>query len=271
MATTKIEWCTHVENPFSGCCHGCPYCYAKKFSVRLSGVRHTMQAALKREGLDTFSPVFCPGKLDKLDETLGRSKRKRRIFLGSMGDIGGEWPYYIVREMNGGVKYISRLGNGYKYETWSHIDVRSMVVDSILDANRHQFLLLTKNPHGFLYDEWPSNAGMGVSIASTDHAIERIPLLSQVLCGFKWVSIEPLLDPAFDPTCLVHKGKVVPDWVVVGGLSRGNIPDLCYNSADRIRDWCRAHEIPVFFKDNLARQFGPKWHLSDWPKELPRR
>ena len=31
---SKIEWCTHTWNPVTGCLHGCPYCYARRFTDR---------------------------------------------------------------------------------------------------------------------------------------------------------------------------------------------------------------------------------------------
>ena len=31
---SKIEWCTHTWNPVTGCLHGCPYCYARRFIDR---------------------------------------------------------------------------------------------------------------------------------------------------------------------------------------------------------------------------------------------
>ena len=31
---SKIEWCTHTWNPVTGCLHGCPYCYARRFVDR---------------------------------------------------------------------------------------------------------------------------------------------------------------------------------------------------------------------------------------------
>ena len=37
MNRSGIEWCDHTWNPITGCLHGCPYCYARKMSVRFSG------------------------------------------------------------------------------------------------------------------------------------------------------------------------------------------------------------------------------------------
>lgn len=37
MNRSGIEWCDHTWNPITGCLHECPYCYARKMSVRFSG------------------------------------------------------------------------------------------------------------------------------------------------------------------------------------------------------------------------------------------
>ena len=37
MEKTKIEWTDSTWNPVTGCCHKCPYCYARNIARRFSG------------------------------------------------------------------------------------------------------------------------------------------------------------------------------------------------------------------------------------------
>jgi protein gp37 len=80
--------------------------------------------------------------------------------------------------------------------------------------------------------------------------------------GVLWASVEPLLDPEFDPEILTGL-----DWVVIGAQTGPGAPDAwgMAKTAGRLATWCDRNNVPCFVKDNL-RKAWPGWA---WPRELP--
>ena len=75
----KIDWCDWSWNPISGCKHGCPYCYISRMD--------------KRYGSDIMKPKINKDRFDDLYKAVKNNKLKTgsRIFVGSSGDMWGEW------------------------------------------------------------------------------------------------------------------------------------------------------------------------------------
>jgi len=71
----KIDWTDWSWNPITGCKHGCPYCYMLRMEKRFPGI---MKPAFKPEYLDRFKSVR-------------KVKSGDKIFVGSSGDMWGEW------------------------------------------------------------------------------------------------------------------------------------------------------------------------------------
>lgn len=72
MQSTHIEWCDKSWNPITGCLNTCPYCYARKISMRFKG---------------HFNPEFH--KMRLLEPY--RLKTPSKIFTCSMSDMFGSW------------------------------------------------------------------------------------------------------------------------------------------------------------------------------------
>lgn len=72
MNKTKIEWTEYTWNPVTGCKHNCPYCYAKKISMRFN---------------EDFEPTPHPDRLRQPYEL----KKPSKIFVCSMADLFGDW------------------------------------------------------------------------------------------------------------------------------------------------------------------------------------
>lgn len=68
MKHTKIEWTDMVWDVMTGCKHGCPYCYTKRF-------------------MKDRRPKFHPTKLSEPR----RAKISKRIFVVNKGDMFGNW------------------------------------------------------------------------------------------------------------------------------------------------------------------------------------
>jgi protein gp37 len=251
-----IEWCTHTENPFAGCYHECAYCYARRFANRLCGIEKTMQAALRRGGMAAFTPVVSPYLFERLDGELARARKPRRIFVGSMGDIGGRTAYYVATWKDGRFWIEDRVLPA----RW----VRESLISLAFEHPRHTFLVLTKRPENLRDDIWAGNMHVGVSVATSGLAHRtRIDKLRDIdTAGVRWVSVEPLLDRQFDSEVL--RGA---EWVVVGAQSGPGAPPTIefVESARRIVHWCRVLGVPCFVKENMRRA-APS---LDWPKEIP--
>lgn len=257
MIGTRIEWCDDTSNFVTGCNHGCEYCYARRMATRLGGVNGTTYQLLKQEVSDPFAPAFHMDAFVKLDKRLHSADKSRRVFIASMGDIGCKTFFHLT----------SKVGNvlSLKRSALTTGDVLSRVCELCRAHPWHTFLLLTKNPVMFKKFEWPNNVHIGTSIDCMDaNMLARIGHLGEAKTSVRWVSIEPLLDPKFDPLYF-ELLPFLPDWIVIGGLSKGLLNAGCASSGKRIVDWCGEHGIPVFVKENLRRQFQG----GTWPQEYP--
>jgi len=255
---TSIGWASHTENFYHGCLgpNGdgvrCPFCYAHRFAQRLG---RNPQAPdyykLAQRGIDPFAPFFSRMALNGLSVRLRAARKPRRIFVGSMGDLGGQWDYYVD----------SRGGLGTYRESW--FAVRSATADLCRTHLAHTFLILTKQPRGMGGFTWPSNTQIGVSVSTSAEARDRIPsLLDRVRAKVRWVSVEPLLDGLFQVDLL--EGV---DWVVVGAETGPGVrapSKQVVKTARAIVNYCGEHAIPCFAKRNVR-----KWDFGfEWPEEV---
>lgn len=252
----SIGWCTHTVNPVQGCLgptgKPCSYCYAVRFRKRLAGVKGTIQHALREAAMDINAPAIARHKLVELDGELHRARKARRVFFGSMADLGYDGLYHDV-EIDGRVHPRAIGGQA----------VRQLVRDLFSSHPRHTFLILSKQPRGLLDIEWPDNAHVGVSLSTSRPAErDRVRVLREVTCGLRWASVEPLRDHDFDGR--YFKGL---DWVAVGVETGPGAatPEVFSAAAGRIVEWCQdVYGIPVFVKPNLRHVAG-----YEWPTELP--
>lgn len=130
MEKTKIEWTDSTWNPVTGCCHKCPYCYARNIARRFSGggvLKYGARVVLndpvivdgKRAAYPYgFKPTFHRYRLKEYRESKGRN-----IFVCSMADLFGAWvPDCWIQE----------------------------VFDECLAAPQHNYIFLTKNPARYI-------------------------------------------------------------------------------------------------------------------------
>ena len=177
--STKIEWCKNKDggqgktwNPVTGCTKispGCQNCYAERMAKRLRG----------RCGYPADEPFRVTLHPDRLEEPL-RWRKPSMVFVCSMGDLFHE-----------------------DVPRW----IRFEVMDIILQAKQHIFLILTKRPANMKdFFEWYytkagrttetiKNLWLGITAENQEMADLRIPILLQIPAAVRFVSVEPMLSP----------------------------------------------------------------------------
>lgn len=237
---TKIEWAEETWNPVTGCSpisEGCRNCYAARMAKRLAG----------RCGYPADDPFRVTLHPERLGEPL-RWKEPRRVFVCSMGDLFHE-----------------------DVPRW----MRFEVMDIILQAKQHTFLILTKRPANMkeFFEWYYSKAGrtietiknlwLGVTAENQQRADERIPILLQIPAAVRFVSVEPMLGPVdlslsdgVDLSMSVGTGLKPGksylinslDWVICGGESGSGARPMHPDWVRNLRNQCQEAGVPFFFK-----------------------
>ncbi len=239
-----IEWCDYTWNPVGGCFHGCAWampdgslanCYAGDVA------RGVAQKAYQN-GFEHhyWNPdiLLEPSKIKKVS----------RIFVGSMTDLFGHWvPDHQIRTVIGACQALEY---------------------------RHTFLLLTKNPKRLKDFYFTPNIHVGISAPPSEmwgkplsrDQQERwfdVSLESLLACNaaVKWCSFEPL---SYDISNHPLIGSL--NWAVIGAASKGKKvyqPESLW--VEKLLEALDSHDIPVFFKGNLAGNAG----AASWREEFP--
>lgn len=285
---TKIEWTGATWNPITGCsiksC-GCNGCYAMGLAAtRLQ--HHPSRAGLtmrtKAGPVWTGEVRFNEGWLDQPI----RWKEAKDIFVVAHGDLFHEnVPFeWIDRVMAAMV-----LAPQHRYQVLTKRTGRMLeyfsggrdLYQRVIDAARP---LRDKHPRltGIPIDDpglgaWHKNIWLGTSVERQQEASERrqpLEALAREYGWRTWVSYEPGLGMVDWP------GWEFIRWLVAGGESgakaRPSHPDW-HRAA---RDFCVAHGIPFFFKQNGAfstqrpSPFDGEWGTLDrsgqyWPTTTP--
>lgn len=234
MNETKIDWAEMSWNPVTGCCHGCPYCYARRTAHRFDagledsaavGGLHVLEERIKGTPYPYgFEPTLHRYRLDQPE----RKKEGRTVFVCSMADLFGRWvPTAWIRD----------------------------VLDACQKAPQHRYLFLTKNPARYLELDQVAllphaeNFWYGSTVANED-AAAMYPMPWANINTF-W-SMEPLLGPVD-----MSAAEGLPQWVILGAET-GNRADKVVPRrewVDQITEFCTENEIPIFYKDNLRAYF----------------
>ncbi len=286
MSKSKIDWLNGGDtiNPFAGCRNGCDFCYARKMAHRLAHMDGTVYQkvlwATSGEDPETgiaygdgnsFAPAVHLDVLQREQGRLCRAKTPRRVFVGSMGDICYDG-LAVTFAADGSLMPMSTW--------WPTLGLQNRIAQFarfLLDCGtQHTILLLTKRPNLLArYVQWSTNVHLGVSITgnSDAHRIDELHRFygssganepwNECKPGVLWASVEPLLDPDFDPECLAGL-----DWIVVGAQTGPGVPKptpLILQAARRVVGWCLKNNVPCFVKDNLRR--SDNW--LGWPREYP--
>lgn len=213
MKKTKIEWCDSTWNPITGCLNGCEYCYAarqvQRFQPKASewpeegavyAAAHDARCFIEQRPTvlrdadgkylrstpypKGFAPTMHSYKLDYLKTT----KAPRRIFIGSMADMFGDW---IPDE-------------------WL-----TDIFRACHETPQHVYMFLTKNPARYF-----ALAQNGLLPEGDNYWYGTTTVTPETPFFFsKWhktfISIEPLMEPF----PYEFRGTKAPEWVIVGAMT----------------------------------------------------
>jgi len=230
---------------------------------RLSKIGGTVYERVKAATGGSFAPAIHLDVSRRVEARLARARKPRRVFIGSMGDMCFEGR--AVMFATDGTRQRARE------PFWTTSDTQAHVARFATGLPRHTFLLLTKRPDLLSPGaNWPRNVHLGVSVTDYDDAHRINSLLNWLPIGWpgiRWASVEPLLDPDFDPDCLSGLG-----WVVIGAQTGPGAPDgwPILAAARRIVGWCKENRVPCFVKDNLRRWTASEAAPPPWPMEVPK-
>ena len=217
---SNIEWTEHTCNSFSGCekvSEGCDHCYAETI-------------ANGRWGTPAFPNGFgLTLRPHKIREPF-KWKTPARVFVNSMSDL-----------------FLGTVPTDYLSDVWN----------TMLEADWHQYQILTKRPipaARLIKDlglELPPHIWLGVSVESQEWANRRIPVLLDIPAKVRFLSCEPLLGPL----------DLAPymdglDWVIDGGESGSGRRPASYDWFRSIRDQCAVGGVAYFHKQGNAYWSG---------------
>ena len=248
MNRTNIEYLDFTWSPIAMRCtpvsEGCANCWHLTMANRMA-LNWTLP--YRNAYCEGESPVLVKSRLDD------PLKRKKPAIIGVqfMGDIF------------------------HDKVTWTQ---RDLVMRSIVEADHHIYLLLTKRPKNMLeffqsYEDWESKQfpyiWLGVTAENQQTADERIPILLQIPAAKRFVSIEPMLGPV-DLHLSNTQSDVVwrrthggsyqrefIDWIICGGESGSGARPMHPDWVQSVRDQCQEAGVPFFFK-----QWGNMVHTS---------
>jgi protein gp37 len=264
---TKIDWADSTWNPVSGCLHGCPHCYAKTIAWRFKPKpsewpepNTVKEAADPRCFIATkptvlrdadgkylrstayprgFEPTMHTYKMAYLQTAI----EPRRIFVGSMTDLFGEWVP----------------------DEWL-----AAIFRECYEAPQHVYMFLTQNPmrYALLAESGLLPRGDNYwygSTMTTQDAPDFKDLTDSQDRYNTFASIEPILGRFERQVQLQRRPH---DWTIVGKMggpsaSKHKPPPAWI---EEIVNGCREDNSPVFLKNSLA----PYW-TGDLPQEYPDR
>lgn len=278
---------------------GCANCYAENLNGRNLPECGT--------GLDYTVPALAQVEFFIDEKTLEqplRWKRPRKIFVGSMTDLFGEFVpdafidrIFAVMALSPQHTFIVLTKRAKRMREWFTTDRPKILNDLIIRPggvpdgwSHHAAFVQRDGIHG-----WPlPNVWLGVSVEDQQRADERIPDLLMTPAAVRWVSYEPALGPvdfyritellgrnssrtfsALEYVDPLNLGRARPtlDWIVVGGESGpGARPFEIAWARDTIRQ-CRAAGVRCFVKQMGAVPIiaGARQHHYDFGEAIGRK
>lgn len=287
-AETSIEWVRGADgtpgaswNPVTGCSkvsEGCLNCYAESLAHRFGPPAFP----------NGFEVTLLP---DKLLAPL-RWRKPRRIFVNSTSDLfHAEVPTDYIAKVFAVMAFMeshtfmvltkrpgrmrSLLGSP------AFVELVEELFDQVVMEGRDagiipKYRVDQISRAWWRQARWPlANVWLGVTVESQKWAGVRIPLLQATPAAYRFLSMEPLLQPV-DARSHLQKSQAEAgiDWVIVGGESGPHARRMDPDWARSLRDQCATAGVPFMFKQAgavLAKQWETRGAGTDptgWPEDL---
>jgi protein gp37 len=223
---TAIEYATHTFNPWIGCGHNCPYCYAKRWARRFPRYR----GCFGPESEPVITSYAAYKKLHKWNAQAAREHKRFRI--------------------------LPSLCDPFEEDTEFSLDApRTKFFSAIESTPNLTYLLLTKAPWNVEITD-PNrirNIWLGTSVENQLFADSRIPPLLRLKHPQCFLSLEPLLGPVNLKPWLhgIH-------WVIAGGQTGPDAAPMHPDWVRSIRDQCADANVPFYFKQ--WGEWGTNWY-----------
>lgn len=276
-------------NPWLGCMkisEACDGCYAEELVTGRMGYSLTSNDPRRR--LKVWGPAAASERVKTSAENWKRPLRWNRVaqelgvrlkvFCASLADVFEDNP---------------------QVQPW-----RQELFELIERTGDLDWLLLTKRPgvvtrtvpaswRNDLGGRWPSHVWLGATVENNKRAFERVPYLCDVPgVPVRFLSVEPLEDPAFDLAPFLRAqwvcsecGELTEDsdadvcarcgdreggwinrrlnWVIVGGRSGSGRTPLPLPAVEKLVADCDAFKTTVFVKQDSGPRPGMRGRLSD--------
>jgi len=209
----SIEWAKWTWNPYTGCKHNCPYCYARDIANRFY-----------KEG---FEPTFRPERLSAPKDTnIPESQKEEEginnVFVVSMGDLLGEW---VEKE---------------------HIEA---IINSMENSPQWNYILLTKNPKRYKEFAWPKTCWLGATADTQSRMDIALKEFKDIEHPIKFVSCEPLMEKIILPEHTPIDWLIIGGRSKSSGMPAGQ-PEWEWVLSLLLQ--CNKLNIPVYMKPNLT-------------------
>lgn len=270
---SKIEWCDHTFNPWTGCTKiapGCANCYAETRRARYGFDEWGPGKPRKRTSATYWKQ---PLKWNREAEKAGK---RAKVFCASLADVFDPEAPFEWRDD------LFALIRQTPYLDWLLLTKRP---ENALDWLREEYQGYTlRGDPDYSNPPYP-NLWLGVSIANQADADRNIPILLKVPSAIRFISAEPLIGPVSVPGfnavtswCPICKA-IVPDdlvnmhrhagvdlmaefditkhcvgvnamlnWVIVGGESGPGARPCDVAWIRSIVQQCKAADVPCFVK-----------------------
>ena len=287
MQKTAIEWTDFSSNPLKyrrksdgkvvGACvkisPGCAHCYSEKITLRFD--RGKLYNSANMEELEPFLDETELVQILTREQCGGLAVEGRRVFIGDMTDVFGEWvPDDLLDSLFGSMAMRSDV-------TFQVLTKRAKRMREYFKSYRKTMLsTITARdiPDGGTLIAPLPNVWLGVSVEDQAAADVRIPHLLNAPAAVRFVSYEPALASVnFEPylqfmpfhddykMSFGHGKWRGIDWIICGGESGPGKRPFDPAWARSVRDQCREAEVAFFMKqidkiksipqDLLVREF----------------
>lgn len=248
---TKISWCDHSFNPWTGCTKvgpGCDHCYAESWAKRSGIVQWGVDAERRRTSSHVWAKAMKWNA--QHEKFFAEHGRRQRVFSASLADV---------------------------FDNAAPPSWRRDLFDVIEFTPNLDWLLLTKRvgnvrqmaPNAWLEADWPLNAWLGATIVTREEMLRDGPKLKALPAPIKFWSAEPLLEDLGEVP-----PEIAPDWIIIGGESGANCrpcPDRWIRS---LKEEAEHHAVPVFVKQmggfpdkrEELEQFPVDLRVREWPE-----